>query len=278
MTLFDPGEPPGEPGPAGVRVAMEIAYDGKGLSGFAAQPGRRTVAGLLESALSKAVGKVKVSCAGRTDAGVHATGQVIHFDLAEAFSDPQELARVVNRQIAPQIVVRRAALAPAGFHARHSALSRRYRYGILAAEVPDPLEPNRWFVPHPLELPAMRSAAYALLGERDFSAFCRRPPGHEGPIMRRLLRAEWHLGEEGRLDLELEANAFCHQMVRSVVATLVEVGRGRLDAARVLERLRSASRQGGPSLAPAHGLCLVAVGYGAADPFFETPPPAALVR
>ena len=283
MSLFDPGEPPGQGRGEGlaagfVRIALEIAYDGKGLSGFAAQPGRRTVAGLLEAALGKLVGEVKVSCAGRTDAGVHASAQVVHFDTPEGGPSPTEFLRAVNRQLAPKIVAKRAALAPVGFHARHSAVLRRYRYGILACEVADPMAANqRWFVPHHLDLAAMRTATYAILGERDFTAFCRRPPGHEGPIMRRLHYARWSVVGAGLVDFELEANAFCHQMVRALVGTMVEVGRGRMDAAAVGRLARSGSRQGAPTLAPAHGLCLVGVGYGTADPFAGIDAPRALL-
>lgn len=272
MTLFDPEELSGEDqasepaspaeGPW-ARIAMEVAYDGSGFRGFAAQPRQRTVAGVITAALERVAGmSVRLGCAGRTDAGVHATAQVVHFDLPGHLADPRRLARAVNRQVAPGVVVKAAAVVPPGFDARHSALSRRYRYTIWNASVPAPLlaHTSWWSAPH-MDLAAMRAACDPLLGEHDFSAFCRRPPGQVGPIPRRVTDVSWRGSPGGLVTFEIEANAFCHQMVRAVVGTLVRVGQGKLKAADMAAILASGSRTGANQLAPPHGLCLIGVGY-----------------
>lgn len=256
-----------------MRLRLELAYDGSGFRGFAAQAGQPTVAGALAEALSKVVRHpVEITCAGRTDAGVHALGQVVHVDVA-ADVDPARLARSVNKQLAPAVVVRRAQKAPAGFDARRSARARHYRYLVLEAAAPDPLLGRFcWQVEGPLDLRSMSAGADALVGEHDFRAFCRRPPGTSpaDPIVRRVLDARWGeqrpapdgLGAGERLlRFDVAANAFCHQMVRSVVGTLVDVGRGRRRASDVVDMLRSGDRSRAVTLAPPHGLCLVSVDY-----------------
>jgi len=281
-----------------VRWRLRVAYDGSGFHGFAAQEGIQTVAGTLSAALSRVTRTdVALTCAGRTDAGVHALDQVVHFDLPadrSAALDPDALVRSCNSQVGPAIVVRSAEVAPAGFDARHSALARRYRYLVVNAPVPDPLLAGlAWHVPDALDLRAMTAAADALLGEHDFRAFCRRVPGTapSDPIPRRVLDARWTrldgrppgARSAGTSDLEertaaagpslvpvvgdllafeIEANAFCHQMVRSLVGTLVEVGRGRKRASDILHILRSADRAQAGQPAPPQGLTLIAVRYG----------------
>lgn len=263
-----------------------------------------TVGGLLGEAIGRAahLGEPPpLVCAGRTDAGVHATGQVVHVDLPATYAG--DLARAVNRQLAPSVVVRRAAVAPDGFDARRSATSRRYRYLVWSSPVPEPLLAGlAWHVPHQLDLRAMAAASDPLLGEHDFRAFCRRPPGRgsDEPIVRRVTSVSWSevpagwirspdgalggaepsegpalratVGGGGSgspsewapvlLRFDIAASSFCHQMVRSVVAVLVDAGRGRTTAARVMELLAAGSRAGTPKPAPPHGLCLVAVDYG----------------
>jgi len=235
-----------------------------------------TVAGELAVAIARTArlaGPPPIVCAGRTDAGVHATGQVAHVDLPVAFDG--DLVRSVNRQLAPSVVVREAAPVDDGFDARRAATSRRYRYLVWNAPVPDPLlAPLAWHVPEPLEVKAMAAAADPLLGEHDFRAFCRRPPGRSAaePIVRRVTAAAWRTvratpvseAEGTLLRFDVVAGSFCHQMVRSVVAVLVDAGRGRATAATVMELLSAGSRAGSPQPAPAHGLCLVEVGYGGA--------------
>jgi tRNA pseudouridine38-40 synthase len=277
-----------------VRWRLKVAYDGSGFHGFAAQQGQQTVAGALVEALQRITRTpVDLTCAGRTDTGVHALGQVVHFDLPTEVSaglDAEAVVKSCNSQLGPAIVVRKAEVAPPGFDARHSALSRHYRYLVLNAPVGDPLLARlSWQVSDQLNLRSMAAAADALLGEHDFRAFCRRVPGTtpDQPINRRVIDARWtRLSESptgtdgaGRdkpgtrptpalvpvvgtlLAFEVEANAFCHQMVRSLVGTLVDVGRGRKRPSDIMWILRSADRQQASQPAPPHGLTLMAVRY-----------------
>jgi tRNA pseudouridine38-40 synthase len=214
-----------------------------------------------------------LTCAGRTDAGVHARGQVVHVDLPPVPFDGVGLARALNRQLAPSIVVLRADAVPPGFDARRSALARSYRYLVWNAPAADPLlVPIAWHVRDALDLRAMEAASDVLLGTHDFRSFCRRKPGSspEEPIVRRVTRAKWVLEESleltdigtGRLlRFEIQANSFCHQMVRSVVGTLVEVGLGRRRAGDMAAVIRARDRAAAASPAPAQGLCLWAVSY-----------------
>ncbi len=218
--------------------------------------------GTLAEAISRVVRQpVELTCAGRTDAGVHAWGQVVSLDLP-AGTDLARLQRSANRMLAPRVVLREVAWAPAGFDARRWALSRAYRYTLDCSPWPSPFTAGiSWHVGRRLDLRAMQAAADALLGEHDFSSFCHAVKGLAGPIVRRVLRAEWHeLGDYG-LRFEIEAKSFCHQMVRSVVGTLVEVGEGRRRAGDVLGILRAAKRAAAGGIAPPHGLCLWRVSY-----------------
>jgi tRNA pseudouridine38-40 synthase len=268
------------------RWRLLVAYDGAAFHGFALQPEVPTVAGALRRALERTARLSEpplLTCAGRTDAGVHARGQVVHVDLPAISYDGQGLARALNRQLAPQVVVRLAEEVGPEFDARRSATGRTYRYLVWNAPEPDPLlAPIAWHVSDPLDLVAMRTASDVLLGSHDFRSFCRRPPGTDAsePIVRRVTRASWSVdaGPEATdadgvrvvgappataclLRFEISASSFCHQMVRSLVASLVDVGRGRQNAAGLLERLRAASRQSMPEPAPAEGLCLISVDY-----------------
>ena len=275
-----------------VRIRMKVAYDGSGFRGFAAQPGVTTVAGVLADALHSVIGHpVQITCAGRTDAGVHAAGQVVHFDLrpeqardayASVAPDTVAIRRSLNRMLAPAVVVKEAGLAPAGFDARHSARWRRYRYLVLNQEDPDPfLAATTWHVEAPLDLRGMQLSCDPIHGEHDFAAFCRQPPG-DGSTVRRVSRAEWRAvstvappgrrvrpdhrkgrGAEGDrlLSFEIVASAFCQQMVRSLVGTMVDVGRGRKTAGDMAWILRSLDRANAGSPAPPQGLCLEEVGY-----------------
>ncbi|MGH9171362.1 MAG: tRNA pseudouridine(38-40) synthase TruA [Acidimicrobiales bacterium] len=289
MRLFEPETTAGpsqaadavaEAAPSGPlrRVMLLVAYDGTGFRGFAAQPGDiPTVGGRLAGALERVAGApVSLTCAGRTDAGVHAAGQVVHFDVpagapgaARLEMAGRRLADSLSHQCGPEVAVLDARQAPSGFDARHSALARSYRYLLLRSASPDPLLRDRaWHVPAELDLAAMRIAADCLLGEHDFSAFCRRPPGQPGSpggsLVRRVTRLSVTAavaGDDRLWAIDIEANAFCHQMVRSVTGALVSVGEGRATAASVLENLRSRDRSHGTRLAPPGGLCLMAVNY-----------------
>jgi len=162
--------------------------------------------------------------------------------------------------------VRAAELVPGDFDARFSAIFRRYRYRVLNREFPDPfLAATTWYVPAPLDLRTLRLACDPLIGEHDFSSFCRRPrpgPGLPDPtLVRRVRSAAWHDLGDGLLQFEITANAFCHQMVRSIVGTHVEIGAGRRSAGSLLGTLRARDRSTAGQLAPPHGLCLWEVGY-----------------
>ncbi|MDE3205862.1 MAG: tRNA pseudouridine(38-40) synthase TruA [Acidobacteriota bacterium] len=244
------------------RLRLLVAYDGGGFHGFAAQPGQLTVAGALVGAIERYLRHtVELTCAGRTDSGVHAWGQVVTFD-ARADADPVRLARAVNRTLRPAIVVREAGVVDAGFDARRSATGRLYRYSILNLPVADPFSASTsWHVTRPLDLPAMRLACDALLGEHDFSSFCRRPPVAGASLVRVVRDARWHDLGEGRLRFDIEASAFCHQMVRSVVGTLVEVGLGKRRAGDMTAIVAARSRSTAGQPAPPHGLCLWQVFY-----------------
>jgi tRNA pseudouridine38-40 synthase len=278
-------------GAARQRWRLLVAYDGAAFRGFAVQPEVPTVAGALRQALERTARLSEaplITCAGRTDAGVHARGQVVHVDLPPIPYDGPGLARAINRQLAPQVVVRRAEEVGPDFDARRSATGRTYRYLVWNAPEPDPLlAPIAWQVSDALDLVAMRTASDVLLGSHDFRSFCRRPPGSDAsePIVRLVTRARWSLdaGREASdadgvapadlsgaaarlLRFDISASSFCHQMVRSLVASLIDVGRGRQNAAGLLERLRAASRQSMPEPAPAEGLCLVSVDYSGDRP------------
>lgn len=253
-----------------VRVRMTVAYDGRGFSGFAAQPNAVTVAGALAAALQRALRleePPQLGVAGRTDAGVHAWGQVVTFDAPAPGLDLDRLQRSVNSQLAPRVVARDMACAPPGFHARHSALSRRYRYTVLNRPVPDPfLAATSWHVAEPLELARLRLACDPLLGEHDFTSFCRAPRGVESySLVRRVTDARWLDLGDGVLRFEIEASSFCQQMVRAVVGTMVLMGTGRRKAGEMRSILLRKERAAAGRVAPAHGLCLWAVTYPA-DP------------
>jgi tRNA pseudouridine38-40 synthase len=207
--------------------------------------------------------------AGRTDAGVHGWGQVVSGELP-ATIDLDDLARRVNRMCAPDIVVRDAAWAADDFHARFSASWRRYRYHVWNAPQPNPfLQDTAWHIVAPLQVWAMQLACDPLIGEHDFTTFCRKPrvaAGKREPTMvRRVLTARWHEVESewgpGLLRFEITATSFCHQMVRSIVGTLVEVGAGRLHAGDVRGILLAGDRAAAAQVAPPQGLVLWQVGY-----------------
>lgn len=252
------------------RARFTVAYDGTDLSGFAEQTGVRTVMGELRGALELVLRRpTEPAGAGRTDAGVHAWGQVVSVDLP-ADADLAGLQRRLNRLCGPQIAVRDIEWTEdPEFHARHSAAYRHYRYHVLNTTEPNPFTARTaWHVIEPLSLWAMNLACDPLIGEHDFSTFCRRPKLPEGartPSMSRLvMQAGWKQvpGDvPGLLRFEIRANAFCHQMVRSIVGTLVEVGMGKLHAGDIRGILLQRNRQFAGQVAPAHGLTLWEVGY-----------------
>ncbi|MFA4840305.1 MAG: tRNA pseudouridine(38-40) synthase TruA [Agrococcus sp.] len=248
------------------RIRLDLAYDGGGFAGWAAQPGLRTCQGELERALTTIAREpVRVTVAGRTDAGVHASGQVAHADVPDALAalvaerGPQAAHRL-SRLAAPEgdLVVRAAAIAPPGFDARFSAVSRSYRYRIVTGPA-DPLERRTAaHVPQPLDVDAMRRTAEALVGLRDFAAFCR--PREGATTIRELRAFSW--AQDGQLlTASLTADAFCHSMVRALVAACVRVGEGRLGLVQAAALLDERRRSPLTGLMPARGLTLVEVGY-----------------
>ena len=241
-------------------VALRLAYDGTRFRGWAKNAGQRTVEGVLADALGRVLGEApKLSVAGRTDAGVHARGQVASF-RSDGDPDLERLQRSLNGMLSPEVVVFDLRRAPEGFDARFSATGREYRYRIETGPRPDPFDaPFVWHRPGELSLPRMREAARPLIGEHDFASFCRRP--QSGGTIRRLQRlAVSRRGD--RVEVVARANAFLHQMVRALVGTLVRVGEGRLDPAEVAGILAARDRSRTPNMAPAHGLTLERVVYG----------------
>jgi tRNA pseudouridine38-40 synthase len=250
-------------------VCLRLSYDGGSFSGFAENVGVRTVAGALREKLERVYGQpITLACAGRTDAGVHARAQFVSFAVRNALVEPERLQRSLNSLLAPSVVVSEVRVVDPRFDARHAARWRSYRYHVLDAELPDPfLDRTTWWVRWPLEVEAMQDASRCLIGVHDFSAFCRRPRSTpNATLVRRLLHAQWvrEPGQDGRpplLRFEISATAFCHQMVRSIVGTLIDVGRGRITVADVERILAAADRTRMGNIAPPQGLCLWDVGY-----------------
>ncbi|NND74709.1 MAG: tRNA pseudouridine(38-40) synthase TruA [Ilumatobacter sp.] len=248
-------------------VRLLVAYDGTDFHGFAASEGVPTVMGALTETLERITQHpVRLTGAGRTDAGVHAWGQVVS-GLLPAHTDLERLAMSLNQMLRPAIAVRRAEWADDDFSARFSATSRTYRYDVWNDRVPNPLRARSvWHVGPPLDVDAMNRAAADLVGDHDFSSFCRRPQpaaGVDPPSLQRVVhRAGWQrLGDVPRLQFEITASSFCHQMVRSIVGTLVEVGLGKRDAESIPATLAAAHRNAAGRIAPAAGLVLWYVGY-----------------
>jgi tRNA pseudouridine38-40 synthase len=241
-------------------VRLTLAYDGTSFRGWARQPGQRTVAGVLEAALQQVLGEVpRLYVAGRTDAGVHARGQVVSFD-----ADLGELARLrrqLNSMLGPEVVVTEARAAPSDFDARFSATAREYRYRIDTGPLADPFSARWvWHREGALSVPRMRAAAALLVGEHDFASFCRRPPRGASTSRRVEHLTVGRSGE--RVEISVRANAFLHQMVRALVGTLVVVGAGQLEPDAVVSILAARDRSRTPQMAPAHGLTLERVVYG----------------
>jgi tRNA pseudouridine38-40 synthase len=256
-----------------LRVRMVVAYLGAPYHGFAIQPGQETVAGALKASIDRALrDDVALVCAGRTDGGVHAWGQVVTFDTDSERFDPVGLQRSLNSTVGPAIAVRAVDVVDAGFCARRSALTRRYRYTVLNRDVPDPfLAATTWRVPDELSIGALRLSCDPILGEHDFSSFCRLPRRDpDASLVRRVDDARWIDLGHGLLRFEIEASSFCHQMVRSLVGTMIEVGRGNRAAGEMAGVLRARQRSLAGHIAPPHGLCLWSVTY----PGFDSAGPA----
>jgi tRNA pseudouridine38-40 synthase len=245
-------------------VRLDLAYDGTGFHGWARQRDRgiRTVEGLVRSELGRVLGaEPRLSVAGRTDAGAHARGQVASF-RTDSEVPPESLLASVNGRLAPEVVVRRARYAPEGFDARFSATAREYRYEIDTEELPDPFTARfSWHRPSDVSLGRMRAAAARFIGVHDFRSFCKHPGAGRSTVrdLQRLTVAR--IGEH--VVLRVRANAFLHQMVRSIVGTLVAVGEAKITPESVSEILAARDRAAAAPVAPPHGLMLERVIYGA---------------
>jgi tRNA pseudouridine38-40 synthase len=255
--------------PRTVRLRVDLSYDGSGFSGWAAQPGRRTVEDAVAGALGRVLrlpGPPKLTVAGRTDAGGHPRGQVVHADVpadAWAVAADRAVARLAG-VLPADIRVRAAGRAPDGFDARFSALWRRYSYRVCdnpAAADPLRRHDTLWHF-RQLDVTGMNEAALSVLGEHDFAAFCRRREG--ATTIRSLRTLGWHRDDDGIVVASVVADAFCHNMVRSLVGAFIAVGEGRRPAGWPAEVLAAAVRDPAVRVMPPHGLCLEEVGYPAA--------------
>ena len=263
-----------------MRIRLDIAYDGTHFRGWARQPGLRTVQGTLEDALARILGgQPRLVVAGRTDAGVHARGQVAHLDLddtqrerlftrtrRDAASDPVErLAYRVRGALGAysDVTVHRTAVAADGFDARFSAVWRRYEYRV-ADQISgyDPLERARTTtVRAPLDVEAMDAAARSLIGLHDFAAYCK--PRDEATTIRTLLEFDWHRDADEVLVANIRADAFCHSMVRALVGACAAVGEGKLTVADAARLRDAGERTSAFTVLAARGLTLAEVGYPA---------------
>lgn len=245
------------------RVRLTLEYDGTDFAGFQLQgKGERTVQGDLEAALLQITGtQIRVSGAGRTDAGVHALGQVAHFDVDWKISE-EKIVGALNAHLPRDISVLQAGYAEQEFHARFSATSRTYRYAILNRPQPSALLTRYvWHVTRPLSVEAMQEAGRTLCGTHDFATFGQpSAPGLSTVrFVERIAVRPWKNGS--CLLVTVRGNAFLRQMVRSLVGTLVMVGQEKLERGEVLKLLEVRDRRACPPIAPAKGLCLVKVGY-----------------
>jgi tRNA pseudouridine38-40 synthase len=246
-------------------VRMNLAYHGAGFAGWAVQPGARTVQGELQGALERILGgAVPLTVAGRTDAGVHAWGQVASFNLDG--DPPEELGRALNSLTGPDLAVLAAEPAAQGFDARRDARSRTYCYRVLSGRTSNPFEAGvSLFWPHRLDRAALASCGDALRGTHDFTAFTPTQTKHVR-FEREILRADWHekpavLGEGMVLELWIEADAFMRSMVRALVGTMLEVAGGRRALEDFQSLLEGAPRERAGDTARAHGLHLASVRY-----------------
>ncbi|MGA8246207.1 MAG: tRNA pseudouridine(38-40) synthase TruA [Nocardioides sp.] len=253
-----------------MRLRIDLSYDGGDFHGWAVQPLLRTVEGELGSALSRVLRLPEVSlvCAGRTDTGVHARGQVVHVDLDEAAVDRARgrgddppavtLARRLNAVLPPDVRVRRVVTAPDGFDARYSPVWRRYAYRVCDG-VPDPLTRRQVLAwPRRLDEVAMDDASAALVGLHDFAAFCKQREG--ATTIRTLLDLAW-VRDGDLLTGTVRADAFCHHMMRSLVGCLFAIGEGRRPVGWAGEVLAGGVRDSAVNVVPPHGLTLEEVGY-----------------
>ncbi|MFF2329919.1 MULTISPECIES: tRNA pseudouridine(38-40) synthase TruA [unclassified Streptomyces] len=255
--------------PGFVRVRLDLAYDGKGFSGWAKQTGRRTVQGEIEDALrtvTRSARTYDLTVAGRTDAGVHARGQVAHVDLPDEVwaEHADKLLRRMAGRMAPDVRIWRISRAPVGFNARFSALWRRYAYRV--ADRPGGVDPlvrgHVLWHDRPLDVDAMNEAALRMVGEHDFAAYCKKREG--ATTIRTLQKLRWVRDEaSGILTATVQADAFCHNMVRALIGAALFVGDGRRPAEWPAQVLAARLRDPGVHVVRPHGLTLEEVAYPA---------------
>ena len=244
-----------------LRLKIKLAYDGTNFSGWAKQPERRTVQEEFEKAFATIVRhQCESIVAGRTDAGVHATAQIIHVDVPEN-TDLADLAYRLNRLLDTDLRVLEIEVAPEGFHARFSALRRHYQYQIVDANKAinplDRYDRASWY--RPLDLARLNEASALLLGEHDFAAFCKYREG--ATTIRTLETFQWERKEDGLLVAQVVADAFCYSMVRNLVGSAVCVAEGRFEPSWIAEMLANRERISDSMVFPAEGLTLVQVDY-----------------
>lgn len=243
-----------------------MAYNGAPFHGFAINEGVETVGGLLQDAIATVARcNVDIAVAGRTDRGVHARAQVVSCDLPED-TDLERVLIGVNALCGPHISVREVVWVADDFHARFSAKWRHYKYFVLNTPTPDPMLIDRtWHVRDALSIPMMQLACDGIMGENDFTSFCKKPAevaGQPSASMKRyVMKANWHDIGDGQLVFDIRANAFCHQMVRSLVGTFVEIGARKRPSSDMMALIRSGDRAEASQLAPPQGLFLTEVGY-----------------
>ena len=242
-------------------IKLLIEYDGTNYQGWQVQPKGPTIQGTLEEKLRRLTGEpIQLFGSGRTDSGVHALAQVAHFKT-QSQMDIGSIQRALNSLLPPEIVIQKIEEVDEGFHARRHSKSKVYEYRILNRSLRSAFHLGYvWHIPQKLDLMEMKKATTHLIGEHDFSAF-RTMGSPTRTTVRRVVRAEWKRGRDGLIRFEIEANGFLKQMVRSIIGTLVEIGKGRLDAAAFRKILDSKDRKKAGPTAPAQGLFLKEVKY-----------------
>jgi tRNA pseudouridine38-40 synthase len=242
-------------------IKLLIEYDGTNYQGWQVQPKGPTIQGILEEMLGLLTGQpVQLFGSGRTDSGVHALGQVAHFKT-QSQMDIRTIQRALNSLLPPDIVIQKVEEVGEGFHARKHSKSKIYEYRILNRNLRSAFQRGyAWHIPQKLDLTEMKKATQVLVGEHDFSAF-RTVGSPTRTTVRRVIRAEWKRGRYGLIRFEIEANGFLKQMVRSIIGTLVEIGKGRIKAEDLRKILNSKERKGAGPTAPARGLFLKEVKY-----------------
>lgn len=256
-----------------IRLRIDFGYDGTDFYGWSKQPGLRTIQQEFLDALTVIFGESETDfnlrVAGRTDAGVHAIGQVAHFDLSESQyarlgrATVEEVAYKLNRLLPNDLQVASVTVAPEGFDARFSAINRRYRFRLAdAVSEHNALEARFTLeVAGTLDVGAMNEAGQALVGLNDFASFCK--PREGSTTIRELQEVVVRRGTGGVIEVELQADAFCHNMVRAIVGALIAVGNGRADRAKLRKLLEKADREGSYKVVSPHGLTLLSIGYPA---------------